>query len=180
MFGSPGIGSPLVGNPKPTTQIDCEPKQRLSPITKFWAPTIGAVYWNLLQSYGSARTRTGKCLEDNQGAMLKAALGDLLGDPPGGKGGKRDARIGSMRSKGNSALERGRFKRTGQCSVASGRNRFDRRTEVLEQRGEELECLHRLVRDLELEARGRHRRRDHEERGEGSASVGGHHEARSH
>ena len=31
----------------------------------------------------------------------------------------------------------------------------------------------RLVRDLELEARGRRQRRDHEERVEGSASVGG-------
>ena len=42
-------------------------------------------------------------------------------------------------------------------------NRFDRRDEELEQRDEELKCLRRLVRDLELEARGRRRRRDHEE-----------------
>ena len=60
------------------------------------------------------------------------------------------------------------------------RNRFDRRDEELEQRDEELECLRRLVRDLELEARGRRRRRDHKERGEGSASMGGHYGVGSH
>ena len=59
-------------------------------------------------------------------------------------------------------------------SSALGRNCFDRRDEKLEQKDEELERLHRLVRDLELEARGRRRRRDHKERGERLASVGGH------
>ena len=52
--------------------------------------------------------------------MLKVALGDLLGDPFGGKGGKRDVKIGSMRSKGSPALEKGRFKCTGQCLVLRG------------------------------------------------------------
>ena len=33
--------------------------------------------------------------------------------------------------------------------------------------------MHRLVKDLELEARDRRRRRDHEERAEGSTSVRG-------
>ena len=60
-------------------------------------------------------------------------------------------------------------------SGASGHNCFDKRDKKLEQRDEQLECLRRLVRDLELEVRGRHRRRDHKERGEGSASVEGHH-----
>ena len=50
-------------------------------------------------------------------------------------------------------------------SSASGRNRFNRRDE-------ELEHLRRLVRDLELEARGRRRRRDRKKHIEGSASVG--------
>ena len=36
------------------------------------------------------------------------------------------------------------------------------------------------MRDLGLEARGRCQRRDHEEQGEGSASVGGHYGAGSH
>ena len=41
-------------------------------------------------------------------------------------------------------------------SNASGRNRFDRRDKELKGRDEELERLYRLVRYLELEARGRH------------------------
>ena len=51
-------------------------------------------------------------------------------------------------------------------SNASRHERFDKRNE-------ELERLRRLVRDLELEARGRHRRRDREKHAKGSASVGG-------
>ena len=65
-------------------------------------------------------------------------------------------------------------------SGALGHNRFDRRDEELERRDMELEHLHRFVRDLELEVRGRRQRRDHEERGEGSTSVGGRYEAGSH
>ena len=51
-------------------------------------------------------------------------------------------------------------------SSTSRRERFDGRDEKLER-------LCRLVRDLELDARSRHRRRDHEELEEGSASVWG-------
>ena len=29
MFGLPSIGPPIVGNPKPTIQIDCEPKNHI-------------------------------------------------------------------------------------------------------------------------------------------------------
>ena len=65
-------------------------------------------------------------------------------------------------------------------SGASGHNRFNRRDKELDRRDKELECLRRSVRDLELEAKGRRRRRDQKDREEGSTSVGGHHEARSH
>ena len=65
-------------------------------------------------------------------------------------------------------------------SNALGCNRFDRRDEELKGRDEELERLYRLVRDLELEARGRPQRRDHEEREEGLASVGGRYGTGSH
>ena len=65
-------------------------------------------------------------------------------------------------------------------SNASGRNCFDRRDEELKGRDEELERLYRLVRDLELEARGRRQRRDHEECEEGLTSVGDRYGARSH
>ena len=117
MFGSLSIEPPIVGNPKPPTQIDCEPKSRLSPRTIFWVRTIGVVCGNLLRSCGSARTHTGKCLKDNLGAMLKVALEDLLWDPPSGKEGRRDAKIGSMRSKGSLVLEKGHFRRTKPCPV---------------------------------------------------------------
>ena len=59
-------------------------------------------------------------MEDNQGAMLKVALGDLFWDPLGRKEGRRDVKIGSMRRKGSLALEKGRFKRTGQCPMLRG------------------------------------------------------------
>ena len=58
-------------------------------------------------------------------------------------------------------------------SGASGHGRFDKRNE-------ELEHLRRLVKDLELEARGRRRRKDLDDREEGSVNVGGHYGARSY
>jgi len=64
---------------------------------------------------------------------------------------------------GQSRLGEGLFQTYRIVSGASGRNRFNRKDEELKQRDEELERLHRLVRDLELEARGWHRRKDHEE-----------------
>ena len=54
------------------------------------------------------------------------------------------------------------------------------RSEHFDRRDEELECLRRFVRDLELEARGRRWRKDREEREEGSANVGGCYGAGSH
>ena len=58
-------------------------------------------------------------------------------------------------------------------SGASEHERFD-------ERDEELECLCRLVRDLELEARGRRRGRDRDDQEEGSISGGGRYRAGSH
>ena len=46
-------------------------------------------------------------------------------------------------------------------SGALGYDRFNKRDEKHDQRGEELECLCRLMRDLELQARGRRQRKDH-------------------
>ena len=67
------------------------------------------------------------------------------------------------KEQGQSSLGEGSFQTYRTMSGASGHNRIDKRDEELERRDEELECLRRLVRDLELEARGRHRGRDHEE-----------------
>ena len=61
-----------------------------------------------------------------------------------------------------------------------GCNRFNRRDKELEQRDEELEHLCRLVRDLELQVRGRCQRMDHEEQGEESSSMEGHRGAGSY
>ena len=61
-----------------------------------------------------------KCLEVNQGVMLKMALGGLPRDPPGRKEGRRVTKIGSMRRKGSPALEKGCFKRIGQCRALRG------------------------------------------------------------
>ena len=55
----------------------------------------------------------GKCPKDNLGVTLKVALGDLRGDPFGGKEGKRGAKIESMsKAKSSLVLEKGRFKHT--------------------------------------------------------------------
>ncbi|XP_075659185.1 uncharacterized protein LOC142629079 [Castanea sativa] len=62
----------------------------------------------------------------------------------------------------------------------SGRNCNNKRDRELKQRDQELKRLRGMVRDLELEAGGRHRRSDHEERSERSASVGSHRVAGSH
>ena len=77
-------------------------------------------------------------------------------------------------------LGEGLFQTYRTMSGASGHNRFDKKDKELKRKDEELERLRRLVRDLELEVRGRHQRRDHEERGEGSASVKGCYRAWSH
>ena len=81
---------------------------------------------------------------------------------------------------GQSSLGERLFQTYRTMSGTSRRNHFDRRDEELERRDEELKRLRRLVRDLELEARGRCRRRDHKERGERPTSVGGHHGTGSH
>ena len=71
-----------------------------------------------------------------------------------------------MSKKRNSlALERGHIKHTEHYQVPWGTGKFD-------ERDEELEWLHRLVRDLELKARGRHQRRDRDDQERGVGSEG--------
>ena len=72
-----------------------------------------------------------------------------------------------------SNLGEGLFETHRTMSGASEHDHFDRKDE-------EFERLRRLVRDLELETRGRRRRKDRKEREGGSASVGGHYGDRSH
>ena len=77
------------------------------------------------------------------------------------------------REEEQSGLVKGLYQTHWTISGASERRRFD-------EKYEELERLHRLVRDLELEARGRCRRRNLEEREEGFVSVGGRYGTGSH
>ena len=81
------------------------------------APSVGISYEVVVL----LRHARGKCLEVNQGVMLKVVLGGLLGDPLGGKEDRIGTKIGSIsRRKGSSALEKGHFKHTGQCQVLQG------------------------------------------------------------
>ena len=52
--------------------------------------------------------------------MLKVAIGGLCRDLRGGKGGRKGAKIKSMRRKGSLASKKGRFKCTEQCLVLRG------------------------------------------------------------
>ena len=69
--------------------------------------------------------------------------------------------------------EEGSFQTYRSMSGASVHECFDRRDE-------ELKRLRRLVRDLEIEARGRRRRRNHEKHANGSTSIGSSHGKASH
>ena len=73
--GSLNQGLPIIGNPKSTIQISCEPKYRSSPLTIFWVRTIGTVCGNFLRSYGSAETRTGEMFESQVGSYAKSGSG---------------------------------------------------------------------------------------------------------
>ena len=57
---SSGKGPLIVGNSKPTIQIGCEPKYKLSPLAIFWVRTIGAVCGDLLRNCGSVETHIGE------------------------------------------------------------------------------------------------------------------------
>ena len=60
------------------------------------------------------RLMWGKCLKDGGGVMLKAVIGDLLGDLLYEKKGKRGMKIGSMSGRKSSpALEKGCIKLIG-------------------------------------------------------------------
>ena len=64
--------------------------------------------------------------------MLKVALEDILGDPVGGKGGKRGVKIGSMnKGKSSPVSRRGHFKHTGQYLVRLGMHIMIRGTKSL-------------------------------------------------
>ena len=99
----------------------------------------------------------GKCLKDVREATLRADPWGLLGDPHDRNEDIKDAKIGNVSERRNSlASDRGHIKRR-TISRASGHGQFEERDQKVEQ-------LRKLVRDLELEARGRHQRRDRDNR----------------
>ena len=84
---------------------------------------------------------------------MKVIRWGLLGGLLGKRGDLKGIRIGIVNEKKNNlAPERGHIKRTN-ISGASGHRKFD-------ERDKELERLRKLLRDLELEARGGHQRKD--------------------
>ena len=97
----------------------------------FLALTIGAICGNLLHSHGSIKTCTGECLRVNQGVMMKLVLGGLCEDLRGGKGGRRGAKIESIRRKSGPSLGRGHIKPIGQCRVLQGTGNLTKETNNL-------------------------------------------------
>ena len=80
----------------------------------------------------------------------------FLGDPPSENKGIRGMKIGITNKRKISDLGEGSYQTHLTISGASGHGQFD-------ERDEELERLRRLVRDLELEARGGHQRMDRDD-----------------
>ena len=92
------------------------------------APSVGISYVAMVL----LRLTQGKCLKGGQGVMLKAVLGDLLGDLLCEKEGKRGVKIGNMsRRKSIPALEKGRIKLTRQYQGLPGVGALMRRTRNL-------------------------------------------------
>ena len=136
--------------------------------------TIGTVYGDLLRSCGSAKTCARKMFEGQSGSYAESGFGrSFRGSTWRERRQKRREDREHEQEKEQSSLGEGLFQTHWALSGALGRESFDRRDE-------ELERLCRLVRDLELEARGKHQRRDYEEHAEGSANVGGHYKEGSH
>ena len=136
--------------------------------------TIGAVCRDLLRSYGSTKTHAGKMSEGWSGSYAESSYKrSSQGYTWQERRQKRCEDREHKQEEEQSGLGERSYQTHQTISGALGRGCFD-------ERDEELECLHRLVRDLELEAKGRRRRRDREERAEGLTSVGGCYEERSH
>lgn len=98
------------------------------------------------------RPTQGKCLKDNREVTLKVALENLLGDLASRKEGGNNEKIGNMSREKSGLVLKSHSKRIEQDPASLDIN--------LLIEGTRSECLHRLVRELELEARGRRRRRD--------------------
>ena len=136
--------------------------------------TIGVVFGNLLCSYGFVETYVGKMSKGRSGSYFESSSRrSSWGSTWRERRQKRCEDREHEQEEEQSNLGEGLYQTHWTKSGALGRGHFDTRDE-------ELECLHRLVRDLELEERGRRRRRDHDNHEEGSVNVGGHYGAKSY
>ena len=154
--GSPDKRLPIIGNSKPTIQIGCEPKYKSSPLSIFWVRTIGTVCGNLLHSYDSTKTHTGEMSESQARSYVESGSGRSFRKSNWRE--RRQKRCEDReyeQEEGQLSLEEGSFQMYRTVFGASERNRSNRRDEKRERRDKELKCLHKLVSDLELEARGR-------------------------
>ena len=146
---------------------------RASPSTSFFACIIGAVCGDLLQSRGSTETHTREMSERRLGSYAKSgSVGSSRGSTWRERRHKRHEDRDREREEEQSGLGERSYQAHRTMLGALRHGQFD-------DRDEELEWLRRLVRDLELEARCRRRRRGQNNRERGSASGGNHYGIRS-
>ena len=140
---------------------------RTGPLTLFLVRIIGAICGNLLQSCGSTEIHAREMSERRLGSYVESGFGgSSRGSTWREKRHKRREDKDREREEERSGLGEGSYQTHWIMSGALGHGQFDKRDE-------ELELLHRLVRDLELEVRGRRRRKDPDDQEEGSTSGGG-------
>ena len=132
-------------------------------------PTIGAVYGNLLQSYGLVETHPQKMSGRHpEGSAESGSVGLSQGSTWQERRRKRHKDKECEHGEEESGLREGSYQTNRAATGASGHR-------LLDERDEKLERLHRLVRDLELKARERHRRGDQDNAAIGSMSGGDSH-----
>ena len=140
---------------------------RTSPLTSFLVHTIGVVCGNLLQNCGSTETYAREMFEGHSGSYAESGSGgSSRGSTWRERRHKRREDRDCEREEEQSSLGEGSYQTHRKMSRSLGHEQFN-------ERDGELERLRRLVRDLELEARGRRQIKDRDDREEGSASRGG-------
>ena len=121
---------------------------RSSPTTSFPVRTIGAYRGAILQSCGSTEAYTREMSEGHSGGQAKSgSVGSSRDSTWWKRRQKRRQDRKHKRREEESSLREGSDQTHQTMSNASGHGQRD-------ERDQELERLHRLVRDLELEARG--------------------------
>ena len=138
---------------------------RVSPSTSFLVCIIGSICGDLLQSCGSTETHTREMSKRRSESHAKSgSIGSSRGSMWRERRHKRHEDNNREQEEKQSGLGEGSHQTHRTMSGALGHRQFD-------EKEEELKHLCRLVRDLELEAGGRHRRRNQNNR-EGESAIG--------